>query len=532
MCPRAAKPDGCDTSVWILPTQLNPDISSLEGVEKDCPIVLIESGKDFADEPQHKRKLTLVFSAMRHFREEIEKSGRRVDYYALDDPCQAKGKAARGCYTDCLSLHIKKNGPKKIRVAAPPEYDLQQLVKQIAKTLPVPVEITKNNLFLTTPEEFQSWESKQSELVMENFYREMRHKLGVLMEGDYPIGGRWNFDTENRVPPMENMEFSTPQGFVPDEITTAAAAMVEKRFPRHPGTTEGFDLPVTRQDCRKWFDDFVMNRLKLFGMYQDAMVRENPVMYHSLLSPVMNIGLIHPLEAVRKVEEAYHNGVAPINSAEGFVRQVIGWREYIHGIYQSRMPEYRDENFFGHSADVPKMYYDGKTRMACVREAIDQCHRLGYTHHIQRLMVLGNFALLTGMAPKKVVKWFLSMYVDAYEWATLPNVIGMILFADGGYLGTKPYAASANYIGKMGNYCKDCYYKSRKRVGERACPFNFLYWYFLKKNEDLLRRNKRMSMVYNLLRRKSDGETGMLVRCSEEFLKRVHETGTDRRIRR
>jgi deoxyribodipyrimidine photolyase-related protein len=255
-------------------------------------------------------------------------------------------------------------------------------------------------------------------------------------------------------------------------------------------------------------------------------------MYHSLLSPVMNIGLIHPLEAVRKVEEAYHDGVAPINSAEGFVRQVIGWREYIHGIYQSRMPEYRDENFFGHSADVPKMYYDGKTRMACVREAIDQCRRLGYTHHIQRLMVLGNFALLTGMAPKKVVKWFLSMYVDAYEWATLPNVIGMILFADGGYLGTKPYAASANYIGKMGNYCKDCYYKSKKRVGERACPFNFLYWYFLKKNEALLRGNKRMSMVYNLLRRKSDGETGMLVRCSEEFLKRVHETGTDRRIRR
>lgn len=517
----------------ILWDQISPGVSSLQGVPKSAPVVIIEPGKELRSRLHQKKKLVLIISALRHLRQELEELGyKNIDYYALDDRSPARRRLAEAGVAKAVAAHVRKFKPRKIRVMHPSEYDTLQMVRGLEKEPGIPVEITENNLFLCKVEEFTEWENSQRELVMENFYRMMRRKLKVLMEGDYPVGGRWNYDVENRVPPMENMEFGELPWAQPDAVTQQAINLVDRKFSDHVGTTNGFRYPVTRKQFNVWFDDFTTKRLKLFGMYQDAMVRENPLMYHSLISPGMNIGLLHPLECVRKVEDSYHHGDTPVNSAEGFIRQIIGWREYVHGIYWTRMPEYRDLNFFSHEMEAPCMLNDGRTRMSCVKEVVEQSLDLGYAHHIQRLMILGNLALLVGVSPQEMVNWFLSMYVDAYEWVVLPNVLGMILFADGGYLGTKPYAASANYIGKMSNYCRNCFYKARKRVGERACPYNFLYWYFLKQNEPLLRSNKRMTMVYNLLHRKSDSEMSLVVRSSEDFLRRMKESGTDRRLRR
>jgi deoxyribodipyrimidine photolyase-related protein len=522
-----------DSSVLILWDQISPKISCLKGVPKNTPILIVEPGKELRSRLHQKKKLVLILSALRHLRQELEDSGyTNIDYYALDDKSPARRRLADAGLAKCVAAHVRKVKPQRLRVMHPSEHDSWKTVSGLGKKLGITVEVTDNNLFLGRAEDFSEWETIQRELVMENFYRMMRRKLNVLMEGDYPVGGRWNYDVENRVPPMENMEFADLPWVPPDEITQKAIAVVNKKFKNHVGSTDGFKYPVTCKQFGVWFDDFITQRLKLFGMYQDAMVRENPLMYHSLISPGMNIGLLHPLECVRKVEDSYYHGDTPINSAEGFIRQIIGWREYVHGIYWTRMPEYRDLNFFNHEMKIPTMLNDGRTRMSCVKEVVEQTLELGYAHHIQRLMILGNFALLVGVSPQEMVNWFMSMYIDAYEWVVLPNVLGMILFADGGYLGTKPYAASANYIGKMSNYCKNCFYKSRKRVGERACPYNFLYWYFLQQNEQLLGSNKRMTMVYNLLHRKSESEMGLVVRSSEDFLRRMEESGTDRRLRR
>ena len=454
-----------------------------------------------------------------------------MDYYSLDEADAKKRAAVEQGLEATLRHFLKSSGVKQLRWMESNEYDQQNEYQALVEKLGVPSKRLANNLFIHSLDEFTKWEKAQDDLIMENYYRIIRRKMGVLMEGDYPTGGRWNYDIENRVPPMDNMNFPALPQPRSDAYIDEAAKLVEKRFPDFFGTTKDFIFPVTREGAKVWFQDFVDNRLRLFGMYQDAMVRENWFMYHSVVSPMMNIGLIDPIDTVKAVENAYYHGNTPINSSEGFIRQVIGWREYIRGIYWSQMPKYRDLNFFGCTESVPQMFEDGRSRMNCVKIIVEQTRDVGYAHHIQRLMIVGNFCLLAGIHPKEAAKWFLEKYVDAYEWVVLPNVLGMILFADGGYLGTKPYAASANYIGKMSNYCKGCFYRPRKRVGEKACPFNFLYWYFLQRNAEVLKGNKRMTMVYNLLRRKTDSEVQMVVRSSEEFLAKIHKHGTDRRIK-
>jgi len=518
--------------VWILCDQLSPDIASLQGLNPgQARIIMVEAQALPNGRKCHKKKLILHCATMRHFRDELQALGFQVDYYAIDDPDAAKRKAGDKGVEATLRHFINAGGVKRLRWMEPNDYDQLHAYAKMAKKLPVPVEQVPNNLFINSLDEFKEWEQGQTDLVMENYYRIIRRKMGILMEGDYPTGGRWNYDIENRVPPMDNMDFPPLPESDSDPYVAEVTAAVEEQYGDLYGSSDNFVFPVTRKASEKWFQDFVDKRLRLFGMYQDAMVRENWFMYHSLISPMMNVGLLKPVDTVKKVEHSYFHSSTPINSAEGFIRQVIGWREYVRGIYWSKMPEYRNVNFFGYDAPMPPMFEDGKTRMNCVKAVVDQTAKIGYAHHIQRLMVVGNFCLLVGVKPQQAAQWFLEKYIDAYEWVVLPNVLGMILFADGGYLGTKPYAASANYIGKMSNYCKGCFYRPRKRVGEKACPFNFLYWYFLHRNAEVLKDNKRMSMVYNLLRRKSEGEIQLVIRSSEQFIEKIRKFGTDRKVR-
>ena len=331
---------------------------------------------------------------------------------------------------------------------------------------------------------------------MEYFYRDMRKKTGYLMDGGEPVGGRWNFDSENREPPNAGLAPPAPLKPQMTDHVRAAAALVSERFPGRFGNAADFSFAVTRDDAQNALRDFIENRLPSFGDYQDAMKVGEPFLFHAVIAQYINIGLIDPRSACEGAIAAYHAGVAPINAVEGFVRQIIGWREFVRGIYWLEGDGYVDHNFFDANRPLPEFYWTGKTRMACVSAVVGQTRDQAYAHHIQRLMVTGNFALLAGIAPMAVHEWYLSVYADAYEWVEVPNVIGMALFADGGLLASKPYAASGAYINRMSDYCRGCGYSVSKKTEDDACPFNALYWDFLVRNRDRLKNNGRVSRAY------------------------------------
>jgi deoxyribodipyrimidine photolyase-related protein len=329
----------------------------------------------------------------------------------------------------------------------------------------------------------------------EYFYREMRRRLDVLMRGTNPVGGSWNYDSDNRASFGRDGpgEVPAPKRFRPDATTREVIALVNRRFSDHPGTLDDFDWPVTPREARAALKDFIIHRLDAFGPYQDAMWTGLPYVYHSRLSSALNLHLLDPRDTVAAAEKAYGEDRAPLESVEGFIRQVIGWREFIRGIYWRFMPDYAERNAFGHDVPLPPLYWTGETDMACLRECITQTLRLGYAHHIQRLMVTGLFALLLGVDPKEVHAWYLAVYVDAVEWIEMPNVLGMSQFADGGLMSSKPYVATGKYIQRMSNYCAGCRYDPARRTGEAACPFTVLYWDFLRRHRSLLARNRRMT---------------------------------------
>jgi deoxyribodipyrimidine photolyase-related protein len=496
----------------ILGDQLSESISSLEQHNPTTDIILMcEVWTEATYVKHHKKKIAFLFSAMRHFAQKMQNNGYALQYIPLDHPDNTgsfKGEVAR---------IIQSHSIDRIVVTHPGEYRVLADIKTWEATFQIPVEIRPDKRFLCSKEQFFTWAQKHKQMRMEYFYREMRKQHSVLMLDGAPIGGQWNYDSQNRQPPKKNLNIQPPYQVDIDNITADVLQLVEKHFADHFGDLHPFHYAVTREQALEALDVFIRQRLPYFGDYQDAMLEGQPWMYHSHISFYLNCGLLLPLECIKAAETAYHQGIAPINAAEGFIRQILGWREYVMGIYWLKMPEYASANFFNASRNLPDFYWTATTKMNCLRQCVLETRQNAYAHHIQRLMVLGNFALLTGIDPAQVNEWFLIVYADAYEWVELPNVTGMILFADGGYLASKPYAAGGAYINKMSNYCKNCQYSVAKKTGPDACPFNYLYWNFLEKNRNKLESNPRIGMMYRVFDKMPDTQKKQIKTDSSEF---------------
>ena len=449
---------------------------------------------------------------MRHFAEELKASGYNVEYVKLND------KDNTGFFKTEVERTIKKYKFDHIVVTHPGEYRVLKDMQSWEQDLGIPVKIKSDDRFLCTTEEFAKWAKDRKQLRLENFYREMRKKYSILMNGSDPVGGQWNYDSENRKPPKSGLKIPKPYSSDADGISQEVIDMVAEHFSEHFGDLDPFYFAVTRDQALQALNLFIEHRLKDFGKFQDAMIEGEPWMYHSHIGFYLNCGLLLPMECVKAAEEAFNQDKAPLNSVEGFIRQIIGWREYVRGIYWLKMPDYANENFFEAKRNLPDFYWTAETKMNCIRQCVLETKKNAYAHHIQRLMVLGNFALISGIDPVQVNEWFLIVYADAYEWVELPNVSGMILFADGGVLASKPYAAGANYINKMSNYCKNCSYQVAKKNGPNACPFNYLYWDFLARNRDKLQSNHRISMMYKTYDRMDEDKKDAINHDSQQLL--------------
>ena len=480
----------------ILGDQLSETVSSLHNIDKINDIVLIcEVHSEATYVKHHKKKIAFLFSAMRHFAEDLLNQGYNVLYTKYDD--ESNTGSLLGEVKRVLNIHRIE----KIILTKPNEYRLFSEILKWSEILRFPVEIKDDDRFLCTTEEFNLWAKERKQIRMEFFYRNMRRKYSILMDGDQPIDGQWNFDNDNRNPPKAGLDIPQTYLSAPDIITNEVLKLVDKSFPDHFGDLYPFNFAVTREQALEALEEFISRRLQNFGTYQDAMVEGEPWMFHSHISFYLNSGLLNPLECIKQAEEAYHRGFAPINAVEGFIRQILGWREFVRGVYWLKMPEYKSVNYLEATRKLPSFYWTGETEMNCLHQCVSETRENAYAHHIQRLMVLGNFVLLAGIQPDEVNEWYLLVYADAYEWVELPNVTGMILFADGGVVGSKPYAASGAYINKMSNYCKKCKYKVSEKTGPDACPFNYLYWDFIIRNEKKLRSNPRMGLIYKNLDR-------------------------------
>jgi deoxyribodipyrimidine photolyase-related protein len=441
----------------------------------------------------HKMRLAFFFSAMRHFRDQLLEKNVTVYYHQLE-PQRNKDRGPD--FATILKKDVKRLRPKKLVVVLPGDYRVKRALQQAAEELAIPLEIVVDSHFYTTPEEFAAFAEGRKTLVMETFYRQMRKQHEVLVQDGEPIGGQWNFDEQNRDTFGRDGpgQITGPHSFRPDEVTQQVCQLVERRFPDHPGTLDDFDLPVTHAQARVMLRDFVKRSLPLFGQFEDAMWTDETFLYHSRLSAPLNVKLLDPRTCVEQAVEAYKQGQAPINSVEGFIRQLIGWREFIRGVYWLHMPGYAEMNHLGHETDLPSFFWDGDTDMQCVRQSMQHVLRYGFAHHIHRLMVLGNLALMLGAHPHKFHQWHMAMYVDAVDWVSLPNTLGMSQHGDGGIVGTKPYVATGNYIHRMSDFCRNCRYDYRQAAGEQACPFTTLYWDFLDRHYQQFKSNHRMGM--------------------------------------
>ncbi|WP_431284253.1 cryptochrome/photolyase family protein [Humitalea sp. 24SJ18S-53] len=480
----------------VLGDQLSPGIAALDGLDPaQDTVLLMEVLEECTTVPHHPQKIALILSAMRHFSRALAARGVRVDHIRLDDP------ANTGSFSGEVLRAARRHRPAAIVVTEPGEWRVAQDIAGWEAATGVPVEMREDTRFLCTHTRFAGWAAGRRSLRMEFFYREMRRDHGLLLDADgVPAGGEWNFDADNRKPLPKGVAPPGPPAFPPDAITQEVLDLVAARFPDHFGTLAGFNWPVTGQDARTALQCFIRDRLPLFGDYQDAMARGQPTLFHALISTSLNCGLLDPLEACRAAETAFHAGQAPLNAVEGFIRQILGWREYVRGIYWLKMPAYRDTNALGAVRSLPDFYWGAPTGMACMTAAVGQTRDLAYAHHIQRLMVTGNFALLAGIAPGAINDWYLAVYADAYEWVELPNTHGMAIHADGGMMASKPYAASGAYINRMSDYCGACAHDVKDAVGERACPFNFLYWDFIARHAERFENNPRMAMPVRGLR--------------------------------
>ena len=499
--------------VPIFGDQLTRNLASIRGRTKDDTVILMMEVWDEATYVKHhKQKIALIFSAMRHFAAELEDEGWRVDYVKLDDPDNA------GSFTGEIARAVERRNPRAIHVVEAGEWRVQQQIEEWPDKFACDVEILADDRFVCSHQEFRDWADGRQHLTMEHFYREMRRKTGILMDGGKPVGGDWNYDKDNRKPPKGGMNPPPVPKFEPDSMTRDVITLVSETFSDHFGDLEPFGWPVTREQAEQAADAFFAERIENFGPYQDAMVHGSDDLYHSMLSTSINLGLLDPIALCRRAQQAYEDGTAPINSVEGFIRQIIGWREYVRGFYWLHMPGLESDNMLNAQRALPEFFWTGETEMRCLADCIRSTRSNAHAHHIQRLMVLGNFCLLAGINPRDVQDWYLAVYADAYEWVELPNVSGMILYADGGKLATKPYAASGNYINTMSDYCKQCRYSVSKKTGEEACPFNALYWHFMDRHRDRLEGNHRIGRIYANWDRMDDTKRQHYLDTAEMFL--------------
>ncbi len=495
--------------ILILGDQLSPEIASLRQADKsDAVILMCEVDEEATYVRHHKKKIAFIFSAMRHFAEELRQAGWTVDYVRLDDienSGSLRGEVARA---------VERHGPNAVTITAPGEWRLLEDMQG----WPCQPTILADDRFLCSGSAFAAWAEGRKSLRMEYFYRDMRRATGLLMDGDQPEGGKWNFDHDNRKPAKGEQHFPDVPRFDPDGLTAEVLALVAERFAGHFGDLEPFWFATTRADAQAALTHFIDHALARFGDFQDAMLLKEKFLSHAVLGLYINCGLLDALSACRAVEAAYRAGHVPLNAAEGFIRQIIGWREYVRGIYWLKMPDYIANNALEATRPLPDFYWSGDTEMACVRACVMQTREEAYAHHIQRLMVTGNFALLAGIDPREVHQWYLAVYADAYEWVELPNTLGMSQFADGGLLASKPYAASGAYIDRMSDYCKGCKFDVKAKNGAKACPFNYLYWDFLVRHDARLRRNPRMAQMYRTYDKLADDRKLAIAEDAQRFL--------------
>ncbi len=489
--------------IVVLGDQLDANAAAFDGFDASMDAVWMA---EVAEESTHvwssKPRIVMFLAAMRHFAAALVDAGRTLHYTRLDAAATSGGLAAQ------LQADIARLQPARVVLTAPGDWRVLQMIKTTAAASGLPLEVRDDRHFYCGVRDFAAHAKNRKSLRMEYFYREQRRRHGILMQGDEPLGARWNFDAENRegfsaagpgaVPP--------PARFEPDAITRDVIATVEARFSTHPGSLDSFAWPVTRAQARQSLRRFIEQRLPLFGRYQDALWPGDPWLYHSHVSAALNLKLLDPREVVAAAEVAYHDGSAPLASVEGFVRQILGWREYVRGVYWTSMPGYLERNALDAQEDLPAWYWTGATDMACLRDALAQTLQHGYANHIQRLMVTGLYALMLGVQPKQVHAWYLAVYVDAVEWVELPNTLGMSQYADGGVMGSKPYIATGKYIQRMSPHCKGCRYNPAERSGADACPFTTLYWDFLMRHEAMLARNPRMALQVKNLARLDDAQ--------------------------
>jgi len=489
--------------IVVLGDQLDLDAAAFDGFDAAVDAVwMAEVGEESTHVWSSKPRTVMFLAAMRHFALDLQAAGRPLHYTQLDAP------GNNGSLGERLQADIRRLRPARLVMTAPGEWRVLQAIKAVAVAHALSLDIREDRHFFCSVREFMDHAKGRKSLRMEFFYREQRKRHGVLMQDDEPIGGRWNFDADNReafgaggpgaVPPRT--------AFEPDAVTLEVVALVNSRFAHHPGLLDGFSWPVTRAQALQSLQAFIQERLPLFGRYQDAMWPGDPWLYHSHLSAALNLKLLNPREVVAAAEAAHRDGQAQLASVEGFVRQILGWREYVRGIYWTRMPGYAERNALDAQEKLPAWYWTGATDMACLRDALVQTLTYGYANHIQRLMVTGLYALMLGVQPKQVHAWYLAVYVDAVEWVELPNTLGMSQYADGGVMGSKPYIATGKYIQRMSPHCKGCRYDPAQRSGDNACPFTTLYWDFLVRHQEMLTKNPRMALQVKNVARLTDAQ--------------------------
>lgn len=504
--------------IIVLGDQLDLDAAAFDAFDARVDAVWMAEVDDESTHVWSSKPRTAMFiAAMRHFALALQSADRPLHYTRLDAPGNAGSLAAQ------LQADILRLKPAGLVMTAPGDWRVLQAVKAVAQANALPLDIREDRHFFCSIADFAAHAKGRKSLRMEYFYREQRKRHQVLMQDDEPVGGQWNFDADNReafgaagpgaVPPRAIFE--------PDLLTREVIALVNARFARHPGRLDSFAWPVTRAQALQSLQAFISERLPLFGRYQDAMWPGDPWLYHAHLSAALNLKLLNPREVVAAAEAAYRDGHAPVASVEGFIRQILGWREYTRGVYWTHMPDYLDRNALDAQQDLPAWFWTGATDMACLRDALAQTFEHGYANHIQRLMVTGLYTLMLGVQPRQVHAWYLAVYVDAVEWVELPNTLGMSQYADGGVMGSKPYIATGKYIQRMSPHCKGCRYDPAQRSGDRACPFTTLYWDFLMRHEAALTRNPRMTLQVKNVARLTDAQKlavtdrAAAIRCGE-----------------